>query len=40
MNERLLLTFERIANALERIAGSLSSMDYTIGEATEKEDGE
>lgn len=40
MDERFLLIFERVATALERIADSLASMDYTIGEATETEDGE
>lgn len=40
MDERFLLIFERIATALDRIADSLSSMDYATGEATETEDGE
>ena len=40
MYEGLYNIFERIATALEHKADSLASIDYTIGEATEANDGE
>ena len=40
MYEGLYNIFERIATALEHKADSLASIDYTIGKATEANDGE